>query len=60
MSSAGWKNIVEAHSEHSTMLPIVLIQNKLDLVADKEDLEPYQTKRVLERYATSHGFKRCF
>ena len=58
-NAINWKNIVQAHSEHSTLLPIILIQNKLDLIEDVE-LQNYQTQRFIEKFAQNNGFTRQF
>ncbi|KAM3143351.1 hypothetical protein pb186bvf_004412 [Paramecium bursaria] len=48
-----WKNIVDEHTEHENKLPTYVVQNKVDLLSDRQK---FQTIEYLDDFAKKNGF----
>ena len=58
LESLKWKQIVEQNCENEAGIPIMLVQNKLDLV-EGQNLEEFQTLNNLKDFAKKENFFGC-
>jgi len=61
-ASLRWKEVIEENADFvgGQMIPIVLLQNKFDLLEVQEKKEEYQDIEYLKSFAEKNNFKACF
>lgn len=57
-----WKEVIEENADFvgNNMIPLVLLQNKCDLVENMPKKQEFQTMEYLNEFAQQHNFKSCF
>ena len=57
-----WKEVIEESADliGGKAIPVILLQNKFDLLSEDDPKEDYQTMENLETFAKKNNFKACF
>jgi len=61
-ASLRWKEVIEENADFVSgqMIPIMLLQNKFDLLEVQEKKEDFQDIAYLNKFAETNNFKGCF
>lgn len=57
-----WKEVIEENADlvDGKMIPIILLQNKLDLLENQGKREEYQKPEYLKEFSDKHKFVNCY
>ena len=57
-----WKEVIEENADFvgNNMIPLILLQNKCDLVENLPKKQEFQTLEYLKNFAQQNNFKSCF